>query len=215
MQKSVNILYGQKNINDFIKEQNHIIFDEENWINKELWKIAEVTYSYEKETKVNTTLFVSSWLLDIQKYKTSHEHEKVQLLLKAKTNLEKNLLEKINQINSALLEIEKFDENDLKEEEIELKNIFINSLIEKKKFMEYALIAIPFELDKAWIETWICDIEKEDIEKKLSELDSELFWWMIKDNPLEVKICFDYIYNKYLEKTDVFNDKEKKDLIIF
>jgi len=50
---------AQNKLNDIINEHNSIIFDEQNWIGKDLRKIAEVTYSYNDNTNINTTLFVS------------------------------------------------------------------------------------------------------------------------------------------------------------
>jgi hypothetical protein len=54
-QKSVHKL---KNITEVISYYNLLIFDEKNWKQKNIWKIAEVTYSYDKETGINETLFV-------------------------------------------------------------------------------------------------------------------------------------------------------------
>jgi hypothetical protein len=45
-------------ISDVISHYNLLIFDEQNWKKKGLWKIAEVTYSYDKLSGVNETLFV-------------------------------------------------------------------------------------------------------------------------------------------------------------
>lgn len=199
---------SEKRLQDLIKELNLIIYDEENWINKDLWKIAEVTYSYEKETNINTTLFVKSGMLDLELYKKSSEGEKRKLLLKSKTKLENNLLEKVNQIDSALQEIELFDAFSLDKIDSELKSIFINSLLEKKMFMEYALIAIPFELEKAWIEIWFTENEKSELSEKLQWIDCELFGWKIIDNPEEVVISYEYIYDKYLRNIDKLSDQE-------
>jgi hypothetical protein len=59
MNNSVNTFSAQKNLEDLINEQSLLIFDEENWVGKDLWKIAEVTYSYDTKTNLNTTLFVN------------------------------------------------------------------------------------------------------------------------------------------------------------
>ncbi|MDD2871256.1 MAG: hypothetical protein PHS49_04660 [Candidatus Gracilibacteria bacterium] len=199
---------SEKRLQDLIKELNLIIYDEENWINKDLWKIAEVTYSYEKETNINTTLFVKSGMLDLELYKKSSEGEKRKLLLKSKTKLENNLLEKVNQIDSALQEIELFDAFSLDKIDSELKSIFINSLLEKKMFMEYALIAIPFELEKAGIEIGFTENEKSELSEKLQGIDCELFGGKIIDNPEEVVISYEYIYDKYLRNIDKLSDQE-------
>jgi hypothetical protein len=50
--------YKEKNLINIITEHNKIIFDEQNWVKKDLWKICELTYSYDPESSINTTLFV-------------------------------------------------------------------------------------------------------------------------------------------------------------
>jgi len=57
MNNSINTLPEQRKLEELINNKINTIFDEENWVKKDLWKIAEVTYSYDSETKVNTTLF--------------------------------------------------------------------------------------------------------------------------------------------------------------
>jgi hypothetical protein len=67
MENSINTLSefnASKTLKAFIQEYSDLIFDEKIWKKKELWKTAEVTYSYiyeENNTidKLNTTLFVS------------------------------------------------------------------------------------------------------------------------------------------------------------
>jgi hypothetical protein len=58
MPNSVNTSSAKQKLENIINEQNFLIFDEENWVNKDLWKIAEVTYSFDEKTNINTTLFV-------------------------------------------------------------------------------------------------------------------------------------------------------------
>jgi hypothetical protein len=48
-----------KNIGDVINHYNLLIFDDKVWKEKGLWKIAEVTYSYHKQTGLNETLFIN------------------------------------------------------------------------------------------------------------------------------------------------------------
>jgi hypothetical protein len=58
MNNSINTSTAKKNLENLITDQNQLIFDEQDWIDKDLRKIAEVTYSYDDETNINTTLFV-------------------------------------------------------------------------------------------------------------------------------------------------------------
>jgi hypothetical protein len=43
-------VHNLKSIAEIISYYNLLIFDEKNWKQKGLWKVAEVTYSYDKET---------------------------------------------------------------------------------------------------------------------------------------------------------------------
>ena len=199
----------------FIKEYSDLIFDEEIWKEKELWKIAEVTYSYiydEQKNKLNTTLFISLWELDINKYNNSDLSEKKVLLLNSKKKLEKILLEKKKLIKEALTEIKKVDILNKKEVESDLREIFINSLLEKNLLIDYCLNWLDFELEKAWLNMEI-NLEKQyELQKKQIEIDKKLFWWYIKDNPEESKLAYEYIYEKFIENKDKLTSLEIKRL---
>jgi hypothetical protein len=45
-----NSVHKLNSITSVITYYNQLIFDKQNWKQKEIWKIAEVTYSYHKET---------------------------------------------------------------------------------------------------------------------------------------------------------------------
>ena len=74
--------------------------------------------------------------------------------------------EKIDQIDSALWEVELFDAFSKSNIDIDVKSIFINSLEEKKKFLEYALLALPFEIEKSWFKSWLTTEQEKEIEEK-------------------------------------------------
>ena len=87
---------NQISFESFIENNNSLIFDEHIWKNNWLWKIAEVTYSYDLETNINETLFVKLGLLDLEKYKRlTHNHLREELLVEAWNQLENILKEKI------------------------------------------------------------------------------------------------------------------------
>ena len=58
MKNNIENTSPENKLENLINEQSLLIFDEQDWIGKDLWKTAEVTYSYDEETKINTTLFV-------------------------------------------------------------------------------------------------------------------------------------------------------------
>ena len=200
----------QNHLEDLIKEQSLLIFDEENWVAKDLWKLAEVTYSYDKETGINTTLFVKWWLLDLRLYKKACEETKKELLLKARDNLVVLLNEKKTQIENTTNNLILFESFWKRSIESNLKSIFHEALVEKNDFLDYSLNAIPFELLKAWIELNLSKKDEEDIENKQEKLDEKLFWWKIKDNPEETILSYEYILEKYNNWKTKLNNSEQK-----
>lgn len=202
-----NIFKSKEKFQDLINKLNLEIFDEKIWIWKELWKIAELTYSYDKETNINTTLFVSIWWLNIDEYKKWNN--KKSLLLKAKWKIEKVLEEKILQIIEAKKEVRKINTDSNDNIQKDLISIFINSLNEKLKLLEYCKLALPLELEKTWINSWLNNEKEQELEEKLLNLDKFLFWWQIKENPNEVKFCYEYIYDIYKNNKDKLTQEQK------
>ena len=200
----------QNHLEDLIKEQSLHIFDEENWIKKDLRKLAEVTYSYDKTTWINTTLFVKWWWLNLRLYKKSCKETKRKLLLEAKNNLINLLNEKKSQIKNTTNNLILFESFWEKSIESNLKSIFYEALLEKENFLDYSLNAIPFELEKAWIELEINKEDEEELENKQEELDKKLFWWKIKDNTEETILSYEYILEKYNNAKDKLNKEEQK-----
>lgn len=199
MENSINQSPNQKKLEDLINEENLIIFDEKNWIGKDLWKISEVTYSYDEKTKINTTLFVVWWELNLEEYKNADRVTKQLLILHAQKTLEKRLHDKKAQIKSALQEVELLWILTQDQIEIDKRSIFVNSLNEKNDFLDYCLNAIQFEIEKAWFISTLNTEEELQIENKQKELDTKLFWWNIKDKPEEVILAYEYIIEKYIK----------------
>ena len=198
MENSINTLPVQKNLEDIINEQNLLIFDEENWVWKDLWKISEVTYSYDEQTWINTTLFVKLWKLDLEFYKKANNFLKERLLKKSKYVLINTINKKKTQIQTAKDKITLFEIFSQEEINNDLKDIFINSLNEKNDFLDYCLNGINFELEKTWINSWILEEEEIEIEKTQEKLDKKLFWWNIKDNPEEIILAYESVYTNYI-----------------
>ncbi|MFK7779851.1 MAG: hypothetical protein QM490_01775 [Candidatus Gracilibacteria bacterium] len=201
---------AKEKLENIIDEQNSLIFDEENWIDKDLWKIAEVTYSYDEETKINTTLFVKGGGLDLELYKKSNKEERKKLLTEAQDNLVKLLNEKKAQIQNALQELELVDILSQNSIETDIKSIFINSLTEKNDLLDYCLNAIHFEIEKAGFDLGLLKEEEEQIEKQQEELDSKLFGGKIKDNPNETILSYEYIFEIYSKNIEKLDTEEQK-----
>ena len=208
MNNSINTLPEQRKLEELINNKINTIFDEENWVKKDLWKIAEVTYSYDSDTKVNTTLFEKAWWLDLELYKKSNKQTREKLLLEAKEELLISLNEKKAIIEKALSEVkEVVIENSFETDIIE---IFINSLEEKESFINYCIKSLPFEIEKTWINLWLSKEEEKAIEEEIEVYDKILFWWKIKDNPEEVKLSYEYILEKYNFKKNILTSEEQK-----
>ena len=208
---------ASRTLEAFIEEYSSLIFDEESWQKKEIWKIAEVTYSYvyeewDKINKLNTTLFVSWGWLNINEYYKADKEWKKTLILTARKNLEKILKEKKQLIKEALDEIKTVDSLNKAEVETDIREIFINSLIEKNRLIDYCLNWLDFEIEKAWIEININLEKQEEIQKQQSELDKKLFGWDIKDNPQESVLAYEYIYEKFIDNKHILNSLEIKRL---
>lgn len=204
--KQNNILNSNQNI---LEKYLEFIFDKEIWINKEVYKVCELTYSYKSEFEnnnfelwyhFNTTLFSSIWWLDYETFVNSSKEKRLQLLKIAWEEVKKiipwkildidNTIKKINNLEykinswSNLADLQK-EINNKKIFNLQ-KEIFIKSLIYNKKLLTQALIWLPFELDKAWLKHSLSEEEIESKIKQIDEIDNELFWWNIKDSEKEI-----------------------------
>ena len=200
--------HNLKNITDVINYYNLIIFDEEIWKTKWLWKIAEVTYSYDKKTNVNETLFVNLWDLDLEKFNLSDEINQIVILKKSKEKVEKIIQEKIILINEVLLKLQESEFNNWEEIELLEKEIFESAVVEKLNLLEYCLISLDFEAEKAWLDLDISDEEIHLLEKNIANIDTQLYGWFIKDNESEIVIAYEYLYGTFLQKRDVLQHDE-------
>lgn len=201
--------HNLKSIKEIINFYNTLIFDDEVWKNKWVWKVAEVTYSYDRDTNINETLFVWIWWLDIDVYKLSNLEKREKILLKSKKKVEKVLWEKINLIQEVLQVLQSEDFLSDKDEEIIEKEIFQSAVIEKMNLLEYALIALEFEIEKALGTLDYSEDEITKIDEQLKQIDMNLFGWLIRDNSQEVIISYEYIYNVFLAHKDKFTQEEK------
>lgn len=191
---------SDKKTEDIINRIISLVFDQEVWINEGLWKIAEVTYSYDTETYINETLFINIWKLNIWAYKLEENTIIKQfLLLQSKQELIKILTGKINIIHEGLLSLQE-DYWKISEAMKTKKDIIVNALSEKLNLLEYCVLAIPFELEKAGIPLDLSVIEIEKLENTLQSIDKILFWGDVKDLPEEVAMTYRWIKTRYNKK---------------
>lgn len=89
--------FSNNKLEELINDITSLVYDEKIWIWQEMWKVAEVTYSYVnvdeytdekitlnwKEVNLNTTLFVSLWKLNLENFIKSSDDEKIKKIKKA------------------------------------------------------------------------------------------------------------------------------------
>lgn len=218
--------------NDILEIYISEIFDEKTWEAREIWQIAEVTYSYEFDKSLdnneinyeqlenavffNTTLFTSIWGIKYEEWINKDEKNRLYELNKAWIEIKDVLTSKILLIEKVILELnsntkEEFPNNqkDINEKEIFKlkKEIFIWSLESNKLLLKQALVWLPFELEKAWLKHNLSEQEINDKINELDRYDELLFSWKIdkKENHIEIISCYQYLRTKYEnsnEKTD-------------
>lgn len=154
---------------------NHLIFDEDKWKKLGIWKITEVTYSYDRETNINETLFIKIGQLNLDLYIKSNESKKTLLLIKAKKRTEKTISEKIKLINEVLQILQESEFTECNIEENLEKEIFESAIIEKLNLLEYCLLSLEFEAEKAGLPLEFNDEELHTLEKEIGQIDANLF----------------------------------------
>lgn len=199
-----NYWHKPKKLRELIDHYNSLIFDNKIWKKKWLWKVAEVTYSYDKQSNINETLFVDIWGLDLEKYMLSDVEKRELLLFKAKQKVEKILWEKIELINEVLHILQSKRYNEISESLQMHKDIFESAVIEKMNLLEYGLLALEFEMEKATGSIHLQAEEIQELENQLQEIDAKLFWGFIRNNPQEVIISYEYIYWVFLRNKQLF-----------
>ncbi len=200
---------NDRKIRDVIKNITSLVFDKKNWFQKEMWKIAEVTYSYttinpktnnklkinNKIININTTLFISLGELDLDLFENKNDEEKIKYLEKTSKKIQKKLEKKINQIINSIKEIKFYKKNlkKIKPSQQQRLKILKNSLEEKIDLINYWINWLDFELEKATNKTVLTKKEEKNINKKQKKLDKKLFWGEIRKNKAEVEMCLNYI----------------------
>lgn len=199
---------------------NSEIFDEQIWIWEKMWKIAEVTYSYDSTKKINWnnvsinfTLFSEIWWLDLENFSNLSDNEKIIQITKAKDILINKINTKQNEIFKVINNLNSL--NLTKKEELYKKEIILKVLEEKLNLFNYCLIWLPFELEKAWIKQNLSKKEEENINKKLKELDKILFWGEVKENSQEVKNIYKKLIKNFEKEKDKLNKDEQKKYLSF
>lgn len=213
------------------------IFDKNIWKAKEIWQIAEVTYSYKFDESLdtneirykqienaiffNSTLLTSIWWIKYEEWIEKNEETRLNELETAWIEIKNILTNKITLIKNTILELNNIEnesninktifntQKEINEKEIfELKKeIFIGSLKNNKLLLEQALVWLPFELEKAWLKH---NLSEEEVNKKIKQLDDfddKLFSWKIDKKDNNIEKISCYQYLR--TKYEKNNTKDK------
>jgi len=195
MNSSNYIIENSENLESIIDELNETIY------NGELTEIIEVTYAYDEMpdgTYWNKTLFSEFWWI----YKCIDLNNSL-ILLKNK------LKSKIEIIDLYLEKILKLKINN--ESEQIKTDLLIGSLKYVRNTVEMTLYWLPFELEKAWLAHNLNEHEIDSRVKIIQSLEKENFGWLIKDNPKEIALCYDYLIEKYEENKEKLSENEQEE----
>lgn len=217
---NLNSTKNTKNISLILEKLNREIFNKKIWIWEKMWKIAEVTYSYDntqkinwKEVSINVTLFSEIWWLDLKNFWILKDEKKIKKLKISALNLTPKIEEKKEKILKNIEELENiFPE---KENEIYKKEIILKALKEKINLFNYCLNWLPFELEKAWISQNLTEKEIFEINEKQKNLDKILFWWEVTENQEEVKIVYKKILEDFLKNKEKLTEEEQEKYLFY
>lgn len=201
----------ESDLNSLIAEANKFIF------NGELTDIIEVTYAYKKlddNTFLNTTLFSNFLWVNMQEILfifLESPSEKITLLKKLWVQVYKKLEEKISTIDRYILWLNAL--KNLKEADIIKRDLMIWSLKYAKNTLEMALVWLPFELEKAWLQNELWIEQKLDRVQKIESLELENFWWKISENPEELVLAYEYLVTKFEENKSKLNKRQQEEYV--
>lgn len=204
--------FEKANFEQIKSEINGIVFDEKEWIDGKICKISEVTYTYysEENFDLNKTLFCDIWEANLQDIKDSNHEKRKKIILAAKDKLTVKINDKIELIKRYLKTLQDIVAKNEKEE-LE-KELLINALQEKQDLLNYTLKWIPYELEKAWI---FLEYNETEINEEQGEIDKKVFGWKIIENPQEVIMCYENIFEYFEENKENLTGNEKKRFLYF
>lgn len=206
MQEKAHINIWQNNTN-VLHEYKTRIFDAENWFWKEIYQIAEGVYDYEIEDEnayfdeqdfFNITLLEKIGGLAYQDFQQITSHQEQQTALKkAWEKARSTIRAKIKQIQWEYekLKNESYQWQNSLEEEIFVKQreILLKSLLSTIYSLEQALLSLPFEMEKSWYHLEMSLEEKQEQLKKIENLDQELFYEKMSNNPKQIELAYRYL----------------------
>ncbi|MCP4523912.1 MAG: DUF1704 domain-containing protein, partial [Candidatus Gracilibacteria bacterium] len=89
------------------------------------------------------------------------------------------------------------------------KEIFESAIIEKLNLLEYCLLSLEFEGEKASIPLEMTKQEIDDLEQNIQDIDKNLYGGQIKNNEEEVILSYEYIYDIYGKRKDFLLEDER------
>lgn len=188
----------ESDLNSLINEANKFIF------NGELTDIIEVTYAYKKldnNTYFNATLFSNLVWINLQEILflfSESPNKKIPFLKKVWIQTYGKLEEKIWIIDKYLSWLNVL--KNLNESDTIRQELMLWSLHYARNTLEMALVWLPFELEKAWLQNNLLDNDVQAKVTRLETLELENFWWNIIENEAETVLAYEYLRDKFEEK---------------
>lgn len=191
---------------DFLSLDDYIFDINKNIYNWELTEIIEVTYAYRKiedglffnDTIFSSFLLVKNEIIDKEKLKNILFFN-AKNKLKIKINLIRKYIKKIKNLKI------------LKEEDNIIKELLLESLDYTNSALNLALLWLPFEVEKTWIELNISNIDKKNILKKINFYEFKMFWPKISKVEKESIMVYECLmdnYNKFKSKLNILEQSE-------
>lgn len=178
-----NEIFSQEVLNKLLQ----IIFSYD--IKKKDWEYEE--HDYKWYTFFNETLFRDfGWITEVSEHS---EKEITEKLL--------NLWKRIRKIKDKILSVDYTQNSKL--------CLVLWSINNSLKVLDLLILWLPFELEKAWVECKLTNEERLERIEKLKKLDSEIFWWEIRDNSFEVLEIYKYMCRLKEKERNKLDDSEK------
>ena len=200
----IEVTYAYKNLKDWTNWNttlfNKLIWNKSNNVVNDIINNKNIFFLWKKN-------FWNKWKFNERN--ESFNHKKITLLEVVWEKAELELNHKIWEIDFSLDELNNL--GNLNEDENIKKELLISSLKYARNNLEMALIWLPFELEKAWVNIDLSDEEVEDRVKKIENLEVESFWWKISENPKEMEMIYEFMKSNFDEFKSNLSIKERNE----
>lgn len=167
----------------------------ENIFTSKMIDIFELTFAYDTNNGkfFNRTLFTDFAWLSMQDSK-----EKLFSTTNSLLHIKKLY---IQQARNELLQLPKIEGK---------SDILLWTLNYIEKIIDLTILGLPFEIEKAGHTLTLSPQEIEQRTQKMESIEKDLFWWNIRENPLEVTNCYRSLKTKIEKKLPTMTENQKR-----